>query len=211
MDGVSDVRSGGEGVGGNTSTRVGRKRGWAIAGAMEREIKRCADAGVPFPTFRAIAKRHGASAPTVSRTLWDLVASKRVEIQNQKFDWRYRVLPDGAWTAWRRDVGPRRGGRATLADCGVKALGTTVTGMTRPWSGLFMASGANPRELTISGDLAVTGKVSSPQPDLPTILRDRREALVTQRDKIGLAIEHIDGLLHFLAPEGDGSEVEKTA
>lgn len=230
MDGVSDVRNGDEGEGGDTSTRVRREVRWAIAGAVEQEINRCSTAGVPFPTLAVLASRLGTSTATVCRTLVALEGARRIDRQSQKYDrrnLRYRVLPDGGWTAWRPSLcywGAESvnlvsqtgavGGLGVLASDSLLPLAdhvTTVAGMATPWSELFVASGASPRELTISGDLGVTGKVSSPQPDLPSILRDRRAALAAQRYKIGLAIEHIDGLLHFLAPDGDGSEVEKSA
>lgn len=201
MDGVSDVRSGREGE--DASMWASRKVRWAIAGAVEDEIKRCADAGVAFPTFAAVAARLGTSSTTVCRTLAALEGARRIDRQSRKYDGhnlRYRVLPDGAWTAWRPSIlGDSASDSPSLADCGVKVLGPTLTGLTALWPG------------------APDGKIVAPRPapapedglyaaDLVTILRDRRAALVTQRDKIWLAIEHIDGLLHFLAPEGGEGE-----
>lgn len=236
MDGATEVQIGTSD--GNESARpsFGRRCGelkWAVADAFEAEIRRYAKAGYPFPSLQALADSKGISISTASRALWLLGAAKRVERQCRGSDYRYRVLPDGDWTAWRissatlpsegatlvqEASGPIAGltghvevnGKAAV-EGSTKFLGPTCEGKPVAWA-----------DLTLAGTVAVTGKVTTPRsahaPDDPrytkdflAMLRDRRETLKIQRVRIDLAIEHMDGLLHILAPESDTSEVENKA
>jgi len=185
----------------------------ATAEAIVREVERAADAGRAFPGIPNFAAGCGVSVATVTRALRGLEAARRIERQGYGCHIRYRVMPDGAWTARMTDAFAGWVPTHPADDSGVKVLGPTFTGKTVPWSEspLVLTPGA----LSVSDKVAIT---PPPKPDnidhedaLPSVLRDRRESLRLQQYRIGLAIEHIDGLLHFLDPEGDGSEVEKKA
>lgn len=239
MDGMTDVRIGGEGGGGK---RLNPPPG-SLAKALVRAIRCAAHLGLSFPTRGTIGSWMGNSKSAVSAAMRLLKADGTIEEDKYGINHRYRVLPDGKWTEWR-DGSPASWAGMTPAHMairramldrpaepagddggavevegevvsppddgglevhgGLEVRGPVFTGVTGPWPA--------------AADGKIVATRPAPAPDDPlyakdfvAILRDRRANLATTRLKVSLAIEHIDGLLHFLAPEGDGSEVEKTA